>query len=303
MSVGTIIGGGFRLVRTQPRIVAIWAAIYLAASTAGMLVMRPWSAAMMAFQQQAAANAAAGVRTPPPFPAQWVGTLLLLELLFLLALVVAFAAVVRAVARSTSDRFAYLRLGMDELRLIGLGAILGIATAVAEFVAILVVALAAVLVTVVAGQAAAVVVAAVLVIALVGGLIFVQVRLSLAGALTVMRGRIVIRDAWRLTRGQFWTLFGVFALLAVGVAVVGIAVLALTNPAILAAYARFDAQAVTAAAQQQIRSQGAGISAGMIAQLVLGSIVGVLTGVIGCGAVATAALELSAPDLGQRRAD
>jgi hypothetical protein len=303
MSVRSIVGGGVRLVRTQPQTVSIWAALYLAAMTVGMVVMRPWTAAMLAFQQQASANAAAGIKTPPAFPAEWFGLLFLCNLVFLVLLVIAFAAVVRAIARPAGDRFAYLRLGMDELRLIGLGIVLAVAAVVAETIAILALVLVGVVVGLVAGKAVAAIIVAVLVIALLFGAIYVEVRLSLAGALTVMRGRIVIRDAWRTTRGHFWTLFGVFALLAVMFTVVTIIVIALTNPHLLAAYASFNPQTMAAAGQEQIARQGAGLSAGMIVQLVISAITGALMGAVGCGAIATAALELSDAEVNERGAD
>lgn len=292
MSVGSIIGGGVRLVRTQPQIVAIWAALYLAAMVVGMVVMRPWMTAMMAFQQQAAADAAAGIKTPPVLPAEWFGWLFLFELAFLVLVVIAFAAVVRAVMRPSGDRFAYLRLGMDELRLIGLLFIFGIAAVVAEVVAMFVIVLVSVVAALVVGQAVATVIAVILAVVLFCGAIYVEVRLSLAGALTVIRGRIVIRDAWRVTRGRFWTLFGVYALLTIIFFVFTLVFVALTSPHLLAAYASFDPQAMAAAGQEQMARQSAGLSPDMMAQLVFGAIAGSVTGAIVCGAMATAALEL-----------
>ena len=258
---------------------------------------------MLSFQQQASANAAIGIKTPPYLPGEWFGLLFLCNLVFLLLLVIAFAAVVRAITRSPGDRFAYLRLGMDELRLIGLGIGLAITALVAETIAILALMLVGVVVGLVAGKTIAAIIIIALSIGLLFGAIYVQVRLSLTGALTVMRGRIVIRDAWRTTQGHFWTLFGVFALLAVMFTVVTIIVIALTNPHLLAAYASFNPQTMAAAGQEQIARQGAGLSAGMIVQLVTGAITGALMGVVGCGAIATAALELSGAELNVLGAD
>ncbi len=297
MSVTSIIGGGVRLVRTQPKTVAIWAALYGVVMAVGMVVMRPMTATMLALQQQAAADAAAGVTSAPAIPPGWFGILFLFELLFCVLAVIAFAAVVRAVSNPTGDRFAYLRLGMDELRLIGLGVMLVIAAFIAEAIGILAVALVGVIAGTIMGQAATIVVITIAGLALLCGAIYAQVRLSLSGALTVLRGKIVIRDAWRITRGHFWTLFGVFTLLTAIFVVMTVVLIALTNPQLLAAYASLDQQATIAAAQQQIARQGAGFTLGMIVQLVMGAIVGTVAGAIGCGAIATAALQLGGTDM------
>ena len=75
---------------------------------------------------------------------------------------------------AVGDRFAYLRLGMDELRLIGLGILFLIAAFVAELVAILGVALIGGLIGVVAGKTTAIVIVAVLAIALFCGAIYAR---------------------------------------------------------------------------------------------------------------------------------
>ena len=301
MSVGSMIGGGIRLVRTQPQVVAIWAALYLLMGVVGMIVMRPWMASMMAFQQQAAVNAAAGIKTPPVFPTDLFGQLFVIELFAGILGVIAFAAVVRATIRPVGDRFAYLRIGMDELRLVGLGILVLIAVFVAELVAILGLALIGGLIGVVAGKTVAIGIVAVLAFALIGAAIYAEVRISLAGALTVMRGRIVIKDAWRVTKGRFWTLFGAYLLMSLAFAVAGIVVLAVTNPHLMAAYASFDQQAMTTAAQEQMARQGAGLSAALIFQMAVGAVLIVVMGAVTFGAVATAALELGGPVIEEER--
>lgn len=292
MTVDSMIGGGIRLVRSQPQVVAIWAALYLLAGVVGLVAMRRWAASMIAFQQQAAAHAATGVTTPPVLPAGFFGQILLIELGAALILVVAFAAVVRATVRPVGDRFAYLRFGMDELRLLGLGVLFVVAFFVAEGVAILALMLIGGLLSLIVGKAAAIAVAVVLALVLFGAAIWAEVRLSLAGALTVMRGRIVVRDAWRATRGRFWTLFGAYLLMSIAFALAGMITLALTNPHMIAAYGSLDQQAMNAAAQEQLARQGGGLSIGMIAQMAVGAIVSVVLGTVALGAMATAAVEL-----------
>ena len=303
MSVRSIIAGGIDLVRTQPRVVAIWIAIYLVGAAAAMVALRPFMADMIVFQQEVAAHAAAGMSTPPVFPTGVFGWLILMEVVFLILGIVAFAAVVRATARPGGDRFAYLRLGMDELRLLGLGVLLVIAALAAEIVAIIALVLAGVLARLVAGDGATVAVVAILAILLVGAAIWAEVRLSLAGALTIIRGRIVIIDAWRATRGRFWTLLGVYAVLTIAFMVVGVVMVALSNPGLLAAYARLDQQAMANAAAAQLTRQAAGLSVGMMVQMMAGSAVMVVIGAVTIGSVATAALELGGRGDGPRIGD
>ena len=303
MSVRSIIAGGIDLVRTQPRVVAIWIVIYLVGAAAAMVALRPFMADMIVFQQEVAARGAAGMSTPPVFPAGVFGWLILMEVVFLILGIVAFAAVVRATARPGGDRFAYLRLGMDELRLLGLGVLLVIAALAAEIVAIIALVLAGVLARLVAGDGATVAVVAILAILLVAAAIWAEVRLSLAGALTVIRGRIVIIDAWRATRGRFWTLLGVYAVLTIAFMVVGVVMVALSNPGLLAAYARLDQQAMANAAAAQLARQAAGLSVGMVVQMMAGSAVMVVIGAVTIGSVATAALELGDRGDGPRIGD
>ena len=293
MSVGSIVAGGFRLVRTQPQLIAIWAVLYIIGAAVAMVAMRPFTGAVLLFQQEAAARAAAGVRTPPAFPPDAIGLFVVMELAFAVLIAVAFAAVVRAVTQPGGDRFAYLRLGMDELRLLGLGVLFAIVGFVAELVAIVLLALVVVAVGYLLGQGFAAAVGVVLGIGLLLAVIWAEVRLSLAGAYTVMRRRIVIGPAWRATRGRFWTLFGAYLVLTLGFMVVGVAMIAITSPGLLAAYASLDQRAINAAAQAQMARQAGGVSFAMALQMIVGGFVGVAMGAVTFGAVATAAVELS----------
>jgi hypothetical protein len=291
MSVSSIIGGGVRFVRTQPRVIAIWGGLYLAIVAVCMAIFMPAMASMMESQRQAATNAALGINSPPVFHAGMFAGIFLFELIFFLLMVVMFAAVVRALTRPTDDRFAYLRVGMDELRLIGLGVIFVVAAIVAELLAILLLVLIGVILSFVAGKIVGTIVAVLLGFVLFGAAIYAQIRLSLAGAFTVMQRRIVIKDAWRATKGQFWTLLGAYLLIALTFFIVSILIVAVTNPHLLSAYFSFNPRAINAAVQEQIARQTAGLSVGMIIQMVVGAALGTLMMVVMFGAVATAALE------------
>lgn len=293
MSVGSIIGGGLRLVRTQPQVVAIWAALYAVILGIGMVAMRPFIADMAAFQHVAAANAAAGIHTPPAFPIEMVQDIVALDLGFAIFVIMAFAAGVRATANPSGDRFAYLRLGMDELRLAGLALLLFAIAIAVELVAILALILVAALFGLLLGKAAGLIAMGVLMVGLFGAAIWAEVRLSLTAAYTVLRGRIVVVDAWRATRGRFWTLFGAYAVIAVAAMVLGLLMILATNPHLLSAYASLDQQAINAAAQDQIAHQFASPVA-LVAQVAIGSILYALMGTVAVGAITTAAIECGA---------
>jgi hypothetical protein len=292
MSVGSIIGGGARLIRTQPRVVAIWGALYAVVAIAGTLVMRPFIATIMAMSRQTAANAAMGIKTAPVFPGAAFGNVVMLELLFGLLIIVAFAAVVRAVARPTGDRFAYLRVGMDELRLLGLGILLILLVLLVELVALVIFGILMGISMAIIGKTAGVVVGVIVGIVLFGAAIYAQVRLSLAGVLTVMQGRIVIKDAWRATKGHFWTLFGAFLLMSLMYLVATIVIIAITSPQLFSAYASMNPQAMQAAALQQYGTAETGISVGIIVRTIIGAFIAVPMGVFMVGGLATAAVEM-----------
>ena len=106
---------------------------------------------------------------------------------------------------------------MDELRLFGLLLGLAILFMIAFIIGMIIV-------SIVAGglialgsvfKAFGILVIILGVIGMFAAPVFFIVRLALAGPLTILRGRITIGEAWRLTRGHFWTLFGAYAVIAV----------------------------------------------------------------------------------------
>lgn len=203
VSVGSLLNGGFALLRTHPKAVAIWAGLYLVFGIAMIFATRPFMDSVMAMQQAQRAGAPPQLSTLPG----GIGLLILAYLMLLVALVAVFAAAVRATASNGDDAVGFLRVGMDELRLLGLGVIFVVGLFMAEIVVVLVVALAAG-VGFAAGPMVGGAIGVVLGLAAVCAVIWLQVRLSLTGAMTVLRHKIIIGDAWRATRGHFWTLFG-----------------------------------------------------------------------------------------------
>src|SRR4051794_36537925 len=207
LTVGTVVAGGFATLRTRPWAVAIWAIIYIAAAIAVSLMVRPILAPMMT------------VGGPNPDPQAFnqmmtmMGRMFLIEFVYFILVLILLTAAIRAAIHPEAPGFAYLRLGGDEARIVALAIFLFFAFYLAMIVGVLVVGLIVVAVVGAAGPAAAAPAAIVEALVLIGVFVYVEVRLSLALPLTLLRGRFVLAESWRLTRGRFWTLFGAYFLL------------------------------------------------------------------------------------------
>jgi hypothetical protein len=285
MEVGSIISGSFRPVREWPVAVAVWGLIYMAATIAMTFAMRPFVAgawgASLGGDPQARLAAAMGS----------LGNLLSMELGLLILFVILMTAAQRAVLRPADKGLFYLKLGMDELRMLALTIILVILFYVGLVVAVGVLAVGAVAL----GRAAAVVLMIVGIVALLALAIWLEVRLSLAFPLTLLRRRIIIGESWRLTRGRFWTLFGAYLVIFVIFLVLWSVVASLTAGSYLAEVMRAagNPQRVQQAAQAQMARQFETIDAMKIVTWVLGAIIGGVSVAVAGAAVATAARALA----------
>jgi hypothetical protein len=286
LTAGTVIEGGFRLIRERPAAVAIWGLLYLVAMIAMSLTMRP----IMEAQMMAIGNPEAGLAGMGAV----MGRMVLVQFAFLILFIVLMTASQRAVLRPAEQGFFYLRLGMDELRMIGLGLLVAIVSYVGLLLVILVGTIAAAAFGMALGTAAAAIVGILLFFALLGVFIWLQVRFSLIFALTVARRKIVIGESWRLTRGHFWTLFGGY--LAVFVIIVILAILAglvTTGSYFYDIFANAgNPEAVQQAMQAQIQRQFGAIDAMMIFGWLISAAVGAVTLALlgGAPAAATRAL-------------
>jgi hypothetical protein len=209
-SVGSILGGAFRLLRERPAAVAVWGVTYAVGSIAISLIM---TVAMVGTIMPSAVDSARAMEV-------WAGPVfslvMLLNLCLLLLAVVLMNAVFRAMLRPEEGGFFFIRLGMDEFRMLGLV----ILTYIAIFAITVVGWLLVLLITFIAGfvlgkSAITALIAFVLFAAFLCALVWLHVRLSLIFPLTFHRRRISIDGAWDLTRGRFWLLFACYLLIAV----------------------------------------------------------------------------------------
>ena len=224
-SIGSILAGAFGLVRRNPLSVIVWGAIYAAAFVLLLVAMRPLFAVyseLLSHQLAARTNQPVTPLDLQPYMAQiqTAGSVAFLAEIGVFALImVLLSATQRAVLRPNERGFAYLRIGGDELRLIGLGIFLMICLWIGMFLAMLalMIVLGIVLAISLAIHAAPGFAALLFLVAncaLMGAIIYAQVRLSLAFPLTFLRRTFVVGEAWRLSKGRFWTLFGAYFAIA-----------------------------------------------------------------------------------------
>jgi len=205
-SVGSIVGGAFGVVFRHPLSVLVWGLLYVAMFVVMMLLMWPVfegflsmaakggdEEAMIAQMNRLQVNS--GLVTLMQFGMYIVPTL-------------AFTAAMRSVLRPEQKGFFYIRLGMDEVRVGAVWFILNMALGIGMLLAMIPVAIGAAIVGAASGGAAAVLVAALLMLAVICAFIYFLVRLSLMAPLTFLRQEFAFGEAWRITRGHFWTLFG-----------------------------------------------------------------------------------------------
>jgi len=284
VTVGSIVNGGFRLLRERPLSVLIWGAIYMALTVASSLVlMRP----MMAAQ--------AGAAVPGTMPsAAMFAFLIPFYLGIILLSVVLYAAALRAALRPEEGGFASIRFGLDELRLIGLILLLiviSIATLIVGMIAAVIAGMIFAVLGQVTGSGVASIGVILAVVAVYGFAIFVQIRLSPAVPLTILRRKIVIGEAWALSRGRFWVLFGGYFVLGLIMLVAYLAAATFTMGPYISELAQhgFTPEALQAAGEHQVQRQLGGISLMTVIGWIVSGLVGGLGFAVWGGALAAVA--------------
>lgn len=210
---------GFRITRERPRVVAGWALFLLATNILWALVT-----VILPEDARAALTKIASQETPDA--QELLDALAAAAPLLLIGLLVQRtmdAAVYRLMLRPEDRRFAYLRIGPDEIRL----SMLRLIFLAMTILYIAVVQFGIVILSFTAspfGDAARFFVASVGELVSWGVLLLLTVRLSLASVLTFERKKLSFFASWDLTKGLFWRILGIQLLAVCCIAVLGILV-------------------------------------------------------------------------------
>jgi hypothetical protein len=184
---------GIRFVRANPKSLTVWvvalAVLYLLGAAAFLTVSTP---AVLAPQPNSL-----------PGAGQWIATLGVGVVFFAAnmgAWLCLYTGTLRAILRPSDASTAYLRLSRDEGRQLMLALLLGAVFAVPAFAGLVFLRLSLNEDGTIHWSALG------LYLALVGGLIYPAIRMSLAGPFTFDTGRIDLRASWSLTKDRFWSL-------------------------------------------------------------------------------------------------
>lgn len=213
---------GFRVVRRNPMALIFWALFYAVFMVAIFAMMGPNLISFVTATEQLEQSGATPTMEDFAPLFQMMGLLFVVLLpLSLIASAMIYAAVSRAVLRPGESAFGYLRLGMDEFRVLVVSVVLFFV-----FMALMVVVsgiIGAVIgMTVAAEMPALWLLVVLLILAAICACIWLAVRLSLAIPITMAERRIAIFDSFGFTRGRFWPLLGMALLAWVMSVVVGL---------------------------------------------------------------------------------
>lgn len=297
--VGSILGGAFGLLGRRPVAILVWAAIYLVLSVGGWVLLAPTFLAMLQTISTLGPDATPAEQAAAMQGMNSVGGLSwLLNILGYFIAAVLFCGAFRAVVRPGEGAFASLRLGWDEVRIFAMFVVVVIAWVILAVILVLLVLLLTFLVVMVAGNASAAawIVGAVLWIAAIVLTLYLWVRISLIFPLTFIHRRLVVDEAWALTRGRAGTLFLSYLVISLILFALSIAVatpfaLLLLSSAPLAS-GELTGQAALQLAQQWFQDHLAAFALLGVAMSVVQAVSVALYG----GAMASAALGFLADD-------
>jgi hypothetical protein len=205
-SAGDAAVSGIDFVRGHPRPVLVWTVfgvvVWLIISAIGLLLLGPSYLDLL-------------VAHGPMTPETTRKVLPVLALPLLLIGVPTILAVKAASYRAllsgpAGGRWEGLAFGKREWGLLGVYVLLGLSLAAIELVGILVGIVFAVLKT--PGFIALTVIVGFVTVC---AMLWIAVRLSLAGVVSIAEGARPLKRSWALTRGRFWSLFGAYMLLGV----------------------------------------------------------------------------------------
>jgi hypothetical protein len=196
---------GFRIVRRKPMVVVWWALVYAALFILVFALGGP--------QLIELTNVMETMDPASPSQADVQRVMMIYASLFWLVPVgllfgaVLNAAIARAVLRPEESRWGYLRLGRDEMRILGVTVILGLLFGLLSLASASLIGVVGAIAGA-TGQAVFWLVAVIVGAAALALVVFLAIRLSLAVPITFTEKRIALKESFRATKGVFWPLLG-----------------------------------------------------------------------------------------------
>lgn len=204
---------GFRVVRRQPLTLVFWSLFYAAIMVAAFAMIGPSLIGFVTATEQLEQSGATPTLEDFAPLFQMMGLLFaVLMPVSLISSAMINAAIARSVLRPGESAFGYLRLGMDEVRVLVVSVVLFLVFMVLMGVSSGLIGV-AIGMTVAAEAPALWLLVALLVLGAIVLFAWLSVRLSLAIPITMAERRIAIFDSFGVTKGRFWPLLGM-ALLA-----------------------------------------------------------------------------------------
>ncbi len=280
---------GFRIIRREPKAAVVWGVFLLVVSVASALLLLPFTRAATA-----GFGVTPGARPSPAVAAAIVGQVgrlyLVLIPVWLIVSSVFSAAIYRAVLRPRETGFGRLRLGGDELRLVGLYLLMGVFFMALGIVVTLVGTMIGIGVSMALKSSAGGVGIVVGMVYLLMLIIFlwVGVRLSFAAPMTFAESRIRLFPSWRATKGRFWPLFGCYLLAWIFAALVLLVDLAVSGALAFGMNGGSMTRAVTQLMRPDYSSVGAMFTPLYILRLLVGAAFGVVMWTVMAAAPAAA---------------
>jgi hypothetical protein len=285
VTIGSLIEGGFRLIRERPGAMLIWMLIQLAATIGTSF----WMASLV----QGLFDAVLSGESAESLRLSFVMQTLLVGVAASNVSTILYAAVQRAIIHPTEGGPAWLKLGMDEIRFFLLLVLYSIIFGVAFVIVI------GVLGVLLASAGPGGLVA--LIVLLFVACSYFGTKLSLSFPLTLKERSFAIGEGWSLSTGRFWTLYGAYFIIFLGLVAVGIVSSLVTEPEYLSAVFQYGYSSPEADQASLLRFQK--LAAGTIdAPIIIGWVLTAVQGAVGAallgGAAATAVQQLTADEDG-----
>jgi hypothetical protein len=217
---------GFRLVRRNPLALVAWTLLYAVVTLTALFSFSSMIGPLEAWVVQA--EALDGIDNPSLDQVMEImaglGAIMarvswLLPISLIVGAMLA-AAVARGVLKPSGDVFGYLRLGMDEFRVLVVTFVLGLVMSLGAVAALVAFGILIAATQAAGGGGFTAIVGLLGFGAVVGLFVWLSVRLSLAVPITVAEKRFAFFDSFRVTKGRFWPLLGMAVLAVVMVLLV-----------------------------------------------------------------------------------